>query len=247
MTLIFPLFFLVALLYSLVGFGGGSSYIALLTLFDIPYETIPKIALMCNIIVVTSGALHFYRKGFLKWQLIWPFVVSSVPFAFIGGLIPVSKQLFYLLLGTSLVIAGSQLLFNKSFNSLGVVKALNKPMAVVIGAVLGLLSGMVGIGGGIFLAPILLNLKWATPKQVAATASFFIFINSLFGILGQVTKSGNFIDLYSYAPLFVAVFIGGQIGSYLASGKKISHQAILTSTSVLVFFVGLRLLYKFLF
>ncbi len=95
MTLLFPAFFLVALFYSLVGFGGGSSYIALLALFNVPYEMIPKIALICNIIVVSSGTLHFYHKGFLKLKLVWPFIISSIPLAFIGGLIPISKQVFY--------------------------------------------------------------------------------------------------------------------------------------------------------
>ncbi len=144
-------------------------------------------------------------------------------------------------------MAGGRLLLNKKGSSLSTVKTLNKQVAVVIGGALGLLSGIVGIGGGIFLAPILLNLKWATPKQVAATASFFIFINSLFGILGQSFKSGSFFDMYYYAPLFLAVFIGGQIGSFFASGKKLSHTIILKTTSVLVLFVGVQLLYKFLF
>ena len=235
-------FFLVAIFYSMVGFGGGSSYVALLALFNLPYESIPQVALVCNLIVVSGGSYHFIKIGFFKFSLFWPFILTSIPFAFIGGRIPVSKEIFFLLLGVSLVAAGSRLLFSKSFKEVGGIKKVNVKLALFIGAFLGMLSGMVGIGGGIFLAPLLLNLKWGRPKEVAAIASAFILVNSLSGIGGQIFKSQSLVNVIEYWPLFVAVFFGGQIGSLLGSGKSVSHARVKILTSVLVLFVGVRLL-----
>ena len=238
------LFFIVALLYSLVGFGGGSSYIALLALFNVPYQSIPQVALVCNLIVVAGGAIHFIRKGYFSFPLFWPFILGSIPLAFLGGRIPVSKEVFYILLGLSLVIAGLRLfLFNKLTNYENVEKP-NWKLGIAVGGILGLLSGMVGIGGGIFLAPILLNLRWGKPKQVAATASLFIFVNSISGLSGQIIKTGSLINISSYWPLFLAVLLGGQIGSSLGSGKVVSHSWIRSLTAALVLFVGIRLLLK---
>ncbi|PKL76018.1 MAG: sulfoacetate transporter, partial [Candidatus Melainabacteria bacterium HGW-Melainabacteria-1] len=209
------LFFGVALLYALVGFGGGSSYTALLFLFGLPYALIPTISLLCNLIVVSGGSWHFCRQGHYVPRLFWPFALSSVPMAFVGGLLPIGKELFLLLLGLSLFCAGLRLLWVETAAQGRETALPPVPLALLIGAVLGLLSGLVGIGGGIFLAPLLLNLGWGRPKQVAATASLFILVNSLAGLLGQWLKQGNFADILPYWPLLLAVLLGGQFGSRL--------------------------------
>ena len=166
------------------------------------------------------------------------------PFAFIGGSIPVSKEVFYMLLGFSLLVAGTRLLFFNKKNDFNALRKINLPLALFFGATLGLLSGMVGIGGGIFLAPILLNLRWGRPKEVAATASLFILVNSVSGLAGQIIKSQSFTNISNYILLFAVVFLGGQIGSRMGSGQYLSQRQIAKATAMLVLFVGIRLVLK---
>lgn len=238
------LFFIIALVYSAVGFGGGSSYIAALALFDYPYESIPVVALICNVIVVSGGIYNFRKNGHFKWSLFWPFVVSSIPMAFIGGRIPVSKEFFLILLGVCLfLIAVRLLLINRGTKDYSEYKMPRTSVALLLGAVLGLVAGMVGIGGGIFLAPLLLHLRWGLPKQIAATAPLFILLNSLSGLAGQFVKGTSMIDLLDYWPLFLSVFIGGQIGSRIGSGQVLSHRTVKDLTALLVLFVSLRIFY----
>jgi hypothetical protein len=238
------LFFIIALVYSSVGFGGGSSYIAALALFDYPYESIPVIALMCNLIVVSGGIYHFRNKGHFKWSLFWPYAVSSIPMAFIGGMIPISREIFLLLLGVCLFLISVRLLFiNRGTKDYSEYKMPRTSIAFLLGAVLGLIAGMVGIGGGIFLAPLLLHLRWGLPKQIAATAALFILLNSLSGLTGQFVKGTSMIGLLDYWPLFLSVFIGGQIGSRLGSGLVFSQRLIKDLTALLVLFVSLRIFF----
>ncbi len=239
-------FFIIALVYSSVGFGGGSSYIAALALFDYPYESIPVIALMCNIIVVSGGIYHFRSKGHFKWSLFWPFAVSSIPMAFIGGSIPISREIFLLLLGACLfLVALRLLLFNRGEKEYSDYRMPGTPLALGLGGVLGLISGMVGIGGGIFLAPLLLHLKWGLPKQIAATAALFILLNSISGLAGQFAKGTGVSGLLDYWPIFLSVLIGGQIGSRLGSGSVLSQRIVKDLTALLVLFVSLRIFYMF--
>lgn len=241
------LFFIIALVYSAVGFGGGSSYIAVLALFDYPYELIPVIALICNVIVVSGGIYLFRKKGHFKWSLFWPFALSSVPMAFIGGRISVSKEFFLALLGVCLFVIAVRLLFvNRTIKDYAEYRLPKTSLAIMLGAALGLLAGMVGIGGGIFLAPVLLYLRWGLPKQIAATAALFILLNSLSGLAGQFVKGTSMIGLLDYWPLFLSVFIGGQIGSRLGSGAILSQRIIKDLTALLVLFVSLRILYMFI-
>jgi len=240
-------FFLIAFLYSMIGFGGGSSYLAILALTDRPFYVIPQIALLCNIIVVSSGAFHFVGKGHFKAKLFWPFVSSSIPLAFFGGWIPVTEKSFFLLLGLALFFSGIRLLLPNKKRSGEREPAVNKfnwVWGVPIGGILGLFSGMVGIGGGIFLAPLLLNLRWGKPKEVATTAALFILLNSMAGLLGQSIKRGAIIETMSYWPLFLVVFVGGQLGSSLGAGNKISQRWVRIGTGVLVLFVGTRILLR---
>lgn len=236
-------FFFVAFLYSMVGLGGGSSYIAVLALVGCPYEMIPPVALACNIIVVTSGATHFIRNGHFRLQLSWPFILCSVPMAYIGAMVRITEQTFFILLGLSLLLVGGKLLFFDRLNMTDYeTKTLPVGWAMAIGMMLGLLSGMVGIGGGIFLAPVLLFLRWGTPKQIAATAAVFVLVNSLSGLSGQLFKHQFNLSLIPYWPLFVAVWFGGQLGSAFGATKA-SQVWVKKGTAFLVSMVGLRVLF----
>lgn len=237
------IFFAIALFYSIVGFGGGSSYIAFLALFDVPYTELPKIALICNLIVVSGGSLLFVKSGHFRKNLFWPFACTSVPFAFLGGIIPISEEVFYILLGLTLLFAGGRILLKRQRGPADYEgKPLSFKKGAVVGAGIGFLSGLVGIGGGIFLSPLLLNLRWGNSKNIAATASLFILFNSIAGLLGQLTKANVNVSLMSYWPLFLAVFCGGQIGSRLGA-KRLSPLWVSSITALLVIFVGGKLLW----
>jgi uncharacterized membrane protein YfcA len=237
------LFFIVALLYSMVGFGGGSSYIAFLVLLEIPYEAIPPVALICNIVVVSGGSWLFIQRGHFQKDLFWPLAVGSIPMAFLGGCIPLSREAFLLLLGLVLLIAGLRLLWVHKKGAYEDARPMPRAWGVMTGAVLGLLAGLVGIGGGIFLAPLMLNLRWGQPRQVAAVCSVFILLNSTAGLAGQLLKQGINASALDYWPLFIAVLAGGQIGSRLGS-EKIPQAWIRTLTALLVIFVGARVLLR---
>ena len=236
------LFFITAILYSSVGFGGGSTYLALLLIWDIPYYIFPVIALMCNIIVVSGNSFNYIRAGNHNFNLLLPFLIGSIPFAFLGGSLKIDKDFFEILLFLVLSIAGILLLINnKSYENENLtIKKINFIYSLIIGSVLGLVSGIVGIGGGIFLSPILFLLKAERPKIISTTASLFILINSISGILGQFTKDKTFDELMNYWPLFSSVLIGGLIGNYL-NLKIFSNRILTILTSLLVIFVSVRI------
>jgi len=236
------LFFITAILYSSVGFGGGSTYLALLLIWDIPYYIFPVIALMCNIIVVSGNSFNYIRAGNHNFNLLLPFLIGSIPFAFLGGALKIDKDFFEILLFFVLSIAGILLLINnKSYeNENLIIKKINFIYSLIIGSILGLVSGIVGIGGGIFLSPILFLLKAEKPRIISTTASLFILINSISGILGQFTKDKTFDELINYWPLFLSVLIGGLIGNYL-NLKIFSNRILTILTSLLVIFVSVRI------
>jgi len=243
---ILPLFFLAALVYSMAGFGGGSTYIAILVLFSFPYASIPKISLLCNLVVVTGGFFVFYREGHFSPRKVLPFVVGSIPAAYWGGRFPIGKTFFSLLLGLSLLVAAIRMLL--SDESFIVRREVSWQHAWVVGVpaggLLGALSGLVGIGGGIFLSPFIYFLGWGDAKEAAAAASFFILVNSLAGLGGQFSKTGwNLPDIHLLIPLGIAVLIGGQIGSRLGS-KKIQKLALQRITAGLILWVAVRLLWE---
>ncbi len=241
--IILSIFFLVtALIYSSVGFGGGSTYLALLLLWGIPYTIFPLIALSCNIIVVSGNSFNYIRAGNFNLKLLLPYLFGSVPFAFIGGSIQIEKELFEILLFFVLGIEGILLLINfKSYgNSSSSYKTLPLYFSFIIGSILGLVSGIVGIGGGIFLGPILYLLRAANPKHITTAVSLFILINSISGIIGQLTKNQNLFDVKEYFYLLLAVFIGGQIGNFL-NLKLFSTKTLALITSILVIFVAIRM------
>ena len=242
MIILSILFFITAILYSSVGFGGGSTYLALLLVWDIPYYIFPIIALLCNIIVVSGNSFNYIRSGNHNFKLLIPFLIGSVPLAFIGGTLKIEKDIFEILLFFVLLIAGILLLINnKSYeNNNLITKKINITISLFIGSVLGLISGIVGIGGGIFLSPILFLLKAERPKIIVTTASLFILINSISGILGQLTKENILIEIPNYIPLFLGVFVGGLFGNYL-NLKILTSRVLAIITSLLVLFVSIRM------
>ena len=235
-------FFITAILYSSIGFGGGSTYLALMLIWDVPFYIFPIIALICNIIVVTGNSINFLRTKNINLNLLTPYLIGSVPFAFFGASISIDKGLFEIFLFLILLIAGIFLLLeSKSFNKDQIViRQVSKVISILIGSIIGFISGLVGIGGGIFLSPILFLLKAGYPKHITSTASLFILINSIFGVAGQLTKDIVLNEFLNYWPLFVAVLIGGQIGSFL-NIKFLSNKVLAIMTSLLVIFVAIRM------
>ena len=236
------LFFVTAILYSSVGFGGGSTYLALLLIWDIPYYIFPVLALVCNVIVVSGNSFNYIRTGNFNSKLLLVYLVGSIPFAFLGGSIAVEKKFFEIILFVVLSLAGFFLLISNRNYSEKIIKInnINPLFSIMIGSVIGFTSGIVGIGGGIFLSPILFLLKAAHPKQIVTTASLFILLNSISGILGQLTKENIINELFNYYPLFLAVLIGGQIGNFL-NLKFLSNRLLAILTSLLVIFVAMRI------
>ena len=242
MIILSILFFITAILYSSVGFGGGSTYLALLLIWDTPYYIFPVIALLCNIVVVTGNSINYVRAGNHNFKLLIPFLIGSIPLAFLGGTLIINKNVFEILLFLVLSIAGLLLLINnRSYEDKNIkIKKLNLIISFLIGSTLGLISGIVGIGGGIFLSPILFLLKADKPKNIVTTASLFILINSIFGILGQLTKENILNEISLYWPLFISVLIGGLFGNYL-NLTIFSNRVLAIITSTLVIFVAIRM------
>ena len=235
------LFFITAILYSSVGFGGGSTYLALLLIWEIPYYIFPILALICNIIVVSGNSINYIASGNLNLKILVPYLIGSVPLAFIGGTINLDKEIFEIILFIVLSLAGFLLLVSSnSYENNFKIRIIPKYISILIGSMLGLLSGIVGIGGGIFLSPILYLLKVGLPRQIATTASLFILINSISGVFGQLTKQNVMNDILNYWPLFVLVLVGGQIGNFL-NLKILSNKLLAIITSGLVIFVAIRI------
>lgn len=242
---LFLFFLVIAFIYSSVGFGGGSSYLAILVLYLLPVAEMKLIALLCNIIVVSGGVFIYVRNGQVNWPKIIPLVAVSVPLAFLGARLRLSQDTFFILLGCSL-LAASVLLWIKSGTKENVsVQEGNLVRDGAIGCALGFLSGMVGIGGGIFLSPVLNFTRWETPKKIAATASVFILVNSAAGIAGQLSNIPDGVDYSRVGLLCAAVFIGGQAGSRMGA-VKFSQLAIRRMTAALVFAAGTEVLIKHL-
>lgn len=236
-------FFGTALLYSSVGFGGGSTYNALLSLAGFDYRLLPIVSLCCNVIVVTGGTVRFSRAGVVPWKRALILAVIAAPLAFLGGLTPIREGTFLMLLGISLVAAGLALFLPRAPET-ETRPAPSARYVALAAAPLGYLAGLVGIGGGIFLAPLLHLTRWASARQIAATTSLFILINSFTGLAGQLAKNGpeRFSEALSGAlPLLVAVILGGQLGSLLAL-RWLPEWVIRWLTAGLTIWAGSRLL-----
>lgn len=236
-------FLVTALLYASVGFGGGSTYSALLALSGLDYRLLPLISLACNIVVVTGSSIRFARAGLTPWRKAAVIVMLGAPLSFLGGLTPIKEAMFLTLLGASLVLTSLTMLIPVRENAEGTPTQAAKWMPLAA-APLGYFAGLVGIGGGIFLSPLLHLARWHEARGIAATASLFILVNSLFGLAGQMVKNGPGLfgqALGAALPLLVAVVIGGQIGSLLAA-RLLPPQWIRWLTAALVLVVGVRLL-----
>jgi uncharacterized membrane protein YfcA len=247
MPILALLFLVTAVLYASVGFGGGSTYNALLVLADTDYRILPSVALVCNLIVVTGGVWQYWRSGDLSLTFALPFVALSIPMAWFGGTVPIQRDTFVMLLGLSLLVAGLAMWFQPAESKAAPPGSplVNWFVGLPVGGATGFLAGMVGIGGGIFLAPCLHLLRLAPAKRIAATSSFFIMVNSIAGLVGQTRKHGTIAhleQLTDYVWLAVAVLIGGQIGSRLST-RALSGRFVKRLTAVLVLYVAGRLLY----
>ncbi len=218
---------------------------ALLLIWGVPYYIFPVIALCCNIIVVSGNCFNYIKAGNLNYKLLFPYLIGSVPLAFIGGSYPVEKNIFEIFLFLVLSIAGLMLLINfKSYDDKEAgYKEVSLFLSVPIGGVLGFVSGIVGIGGGIFLSPILFLIKAGKPKHIVTTASIFILINSISGVFGQLTKNSVINEISNYWYLLLIVLIGGQIGNYL-NLKIFPTRVLALITSGLVLFVAIRMGFK---
>lgn len=227
----------------MIGFGGGSSYTALLGTSNISYAHIPIISLICNLIVVSGGSWNYFRNDQLDFKFALPFLVSSIPMSFLAGKLHISESSFYMILGVTLFLCGVRTLF---INVKGRAE-ISKPhmlLSVLVGGAIGFLSGVVGIGGGIFLSPLLINFGWTHARGAAACACIFILFNSAAGLFGQLLKSTHFEFNYYYISFFGAVLIGGQVGSRISSKSMISHKFIQKGTGLLTLAVGVRLLVR---
>lgn len=233
------LIFAAGLIYSSVGHAGASGYLAAMALFGLAPEVMKPTALFLNILVATIAAVQFFRAGFFTWSVFWPFAVTSIPFAFIGGALSFSGSVYKQVLGLILLFAAYRLFQYRQFAIAGATKPLPVHIAALFGAGIGLLSGAIGIGGGIFLSPLLLFMGWAGTKQTAGVSAAFILVNSVAGIAGHLA-SVKFLpsDIYLFA---IAAVLGGTIGSHLGS-KKFANPVLYSLLAVVLLIAGAKLM-----
>jgi len=232
--------FIVAILYSSIGHGGASGYLAVMAFLAVAPEVTRPTALVLNLFVASIGAIQFYRAGFFSWSLFWPFAVTSIPFAFIGGMIKLPTTAYKLVLGLVLLFAAFRLAWKFASDSSEETHSPKLWMALIIGAVIGLLSGLVGVGGGIFLTPVLLLMHWSDTKTAAGISALFILVNSASGLAGnfeQVRLLPN--DVWFWIGAAVA---GGLIGSLLGA-KKFNSLMLRRVLAAVLFFAAVKLIF----
>lgn len=237
--LFFLLLFVVAFLYSSVGHGGASGYLALMALFSFTPETMRPTALLLNIFVAGTGFIQYYRGGHFRWKLFWPFAIASIPAAFVGGLIMMDAHLYKIVLGILLLfsvirLGGIKFNDNAPFKNQGLL------LSILIGALIGILSGMIGIGGGIILSPVTLLLHWGNMKQTAAVSALFILVNSISGMAGIIAKGVHFSPDMIW--MIAVAFAGGLLGSYLGS-MKVSGLLLRRTLALVLLVASVKLLF----
>jgi uncharacterized membrane protein YfcA len=236
-VLIMLAIFVVAILYSSVGHGGASGYLAVMALLAVAPEITRPTALVLNVFVATIGTIQFYRAGYFSWRTFLPFAVTSIPFAFVGGLITLPTTAYKIVLGIVLILAAIRLAWN--LRSEAEIKEPNIIIAVMIGAIIGLLSGLVGVGGGIFLTPILLLMNWSETKTAAGVSAMFILVNSISGLAGNYSQV---VSLPSNVWIWVmAAVVGGVIGSTLGA-KRFDSLTLRRVLALVLLFAGVKLM-----
>jgi uncharacterized membrane protein YfcA len=236
-VLIILAIFVVAILYSSVGHGGASGYLAVMALLAVAPEITRPTALLLNVFVATIGTIQFYRAGYFSWRIFLPFAITSIPFAFVGGMIALPTTAYKIVLGVVLVLAAIRLAWN--LRSEAEIKEPNIVIALVIGAVIGLLSGLVGVGGGIFLTPILLLMNWSETKTAAGVSAMFILVNSVSGLAGNYSQV---VSLPSNVWIWIgAAVVGGVIGSTLGA-KRFDSLTLRRVLALVLLFAGVKLM-----
>lgn len=230
--------FIVAVLYSSVGHGGASGYLAVMAMLSVAPEITRPTALVLNLFVASIGTYLFYRAGYFSWRLFWPFAAASIPFAFIGGMINLPTNIYKIVLGVVLILAAARLAWK--FSPDIEPKQPNLLIALAIGAVIGLLSGLVGVGGGIFLTPVLLLMNWSETKKAAGVSALFILVNSISGLLG------NYVQVSNLPPgvwlWIAAAVVGGVVGSTLGS-QRFNSLTLRRVLAVVLIFAGVKLIF----
>ncbi|MCP4461152.1 MAG: sulfite exporter TauE/SafE family protein [Cytophagales bacterium] len=237
--LIVLLFFLIALFYSSIGFGGGSSYLAILSVLLTDFYEIRSLTLILNLVVVSIGTIMYIQKRVFDWKLFWPFLAFSIPAAFLGSQLRLSEKSFFITLGGALLLSAIMLTI-QAFSAYRTSKILTFPKRGLTGFGIGFLSGLTGIGGGIFLSPVLNLFRWANPKTIASLASIFILVNSIAGLTGLAIGGSFEMNWEFAAKIILAVGVGGLIGSFV-SNSSINVNVIRGLTALLVTYVGLRI------
>jgi hypothetical protein len=228
----------VAFLYSSVGHAGASGYIAVMTLFGLAPMVIKPAALVLNILVASLTAWQFWQAGHFSWRLFWPFALLSVPFAFLGGFVNLPTHTFKILVGLVLLFSAARFLIQTGPDQGS--REPSKPIAISVGAGLGLLSGLTGTGGGIFLTPLVIFMRWAKTKTASAVSALFILVNSISGLLGNISSTRQ-LPLFALPMVFAAVS-GGAVGSYLGS-RQFSPNFIKKLLAVVLTIAGVKLIF----
>ncbi len=235
------LIFLAAILYASVGHGGASGYLAVMALFGIAPQVMRPTALTLNILVSLIALIKFYRAGCFSWRLFLPFALTSVPLAFVGGSIVLPTTIYKPIVGLVLIYAAIRLFFSAKSARLSELRPMNLPLAVLFGALIGLLSGLTGVGGGIFLSPLLVFMRWGDVRQTAGVAAAFIFVNSIAGLIGHLSVVS---ELPSFIPVWaVAAVAGGWLGAEYGS-KRLGNPTLRQLLAVVLVIAGLKMIFS---
>jgi uncharacterized membrane protein YfcA len=240
MELLFKLLiFIVAFLYAMVGHGGASGYLALMAIFNMTPALMKPTALLLNLFVSLTAFIQFYRNGHFKWKIFLPFALASIPLSFLGGMITLDGNIYKKILGIFLIFPVLRFLIYPNYSD-EELKENNIFGSIAIGGSIGFVSGLIGIGGGIILSPILLLLRWTNQKQTAAISAMFIFVNSLSGLIGQITKGISLnVSMFEFVGI---AFVGGLLGSWLGA-FKFNQQFLKYTLAIVLAFASYKLLF----
>lgn len=227
-----------AALYSSVGHAGASAYIALMALFGVPVTVMRPTALVLNMIVASLASVRFIRAGLFRWRTLWPFLVTALPMSFVGGMIHLPSTVYRPVMGVVLLLSAARLIWPTPIRALTEWRDPPIPLALLAGAAIGLLSGLTGTGGGIFLSPLLLFLAWSAPKPAMGVAAVFVLANSVSGLLGNLASVQ---ELPPGLPVYIgAVLIGAVIGTTM--GIRMTSPWVLRALALVLLIAGAKLI-----